>query len=399
VPTPPIGVALLAAGDEQLLRVSILAIGEAAARLEHAGIPTVSVVVDRTSDVRARAILGKLDGATVLDAAPDETEAMAYLRAIESMAPDVEHVLLCASDVAPVPGALVALHATAMASDADLVLACEQQPAPYALMHRRAAKVCAAAAAQRPDAPAVLTIARMLHDSGRPIAMADGAGAAFGDTSEVLPAEDSRGAYLHLARPDGVMVGSATYFGPRTVLGTWGPLEQIHIGSYCSFAWDVRVLHPGLPAIDVATGEPSTQIFRGSHLMNSPTTYPMGTLMPDEPYDEMSLDGSLVGVPMTIGSDVWVGSNALILGGITIGHGAIIGAGAVITKDVAPYAIVVGNPATVRRRRFPDATCERLLAVRWWDWHPVVVRGNHRRFAGTTDTFLDRFDPAGSLAG
>jgi acetyltransferase-like isoleucine patch superfamily enzyme len=44
---------------------------------------------------------------------------------------------------------------------------------------------------------------------------------------------------------------------------------------------------------------------------------------------------------------VSIGSNATILCGITIGEYALIGAGAVVTRDVPPYAIVVGNPAKV----------------------------------------------------
>ena len=40
-----------------------------------------------------------------------------------------------------------------------------------------------------------------------------------------------------------------------------------------------------------------------------------------------------------------IGSGATILGGLTIGENAVVGAGAVVTKDVAPYTVVVGNPA------------------------------------------------------
>lgn len=53
--------------------------------------------------------------------------------------------------------------------------------------------------------------------------------------------------------------------------------------------------------------------------------------------------------PVTIHSKVWIGMNVVILRGVTIGEGAIVGAGAVVTKDVAPWTIVGGNPARVIR--------------------------------------------------
>lgn len=54
---------------------------------------------------------------------------------------------------------------------------------------------------------------------------------------------------------------------------------------------------------------------------------------------------------VTICDDVWIGVNAIILPGITIGKGSVIAGGAVVTKDVAPYSIVGGNPARVIRVR------------------------------------------------
>lgn len=48
---------------------------------------------------------------------------------------------------------------------------------------------------------------------------------------------------------------------------------------------------------------------------------------------------------IVVGDDVWIGAGAIILNGVTIGTGAVIGAGSVVTKDVAPYTIVAGNPA------------------------------------------------------
>lgn len=68
-----------------------------------------------------------------------------------------------------------------------------------------------------------------------------------------------------------------------------------------------------------------------------------------------------------IGSDVWIGANAIIKGGVKIGHGAVIGAGAVVTKDVAPYAIAVGCPAKFIRYRFDESIRHRLLLSKWWE--------------------------------
>ncbi len=52
-----------------------------------------------------------------------------------------------------------------------------------------------------------------------------------------------------------------------------------------------------------------------------------------------------------IGSDVWIGANVIVLPGVTVGDHAILAAGAVVTKDVAPYAIMGGNPARVIKFR------------------------------------------------
>ena len=69
-----------------------------------------------------------------------------------------------------------------------------------------------------------------------------------------------------------------------------------------------------------------------------------------------------------IGNDVWIGYEAVIMPGVKIGDGAVIGTRAVVTKDVPPYTIVGGVPAKPIRRRFDDATVEKLEALRWWDW-------------------------------
>lgn len=47
---------------------------------------------------------------------------------------------------------------------------------------------------------------------------------------------------------------------------------------------------------------------------------------------------------------VWIGFNSIILKGVTIGEGAVIGAGSVVTKDVPPWVVVAGNPASIIRK-------------------------------------------------
>lgn len=69
---------------------------------------------------------------------------------------------------------------------------------------------------------------------------------------------------------------------------------------------------------------------------------------------------------VTIGNDVWIGDGAILLPGIEIGDGAVIGAGAVVTKSVAAFQIVAGNPARVIRERFPSDVIARLQSLSWW---------------------------------
>lgn len=58
--------------------------------------------------------------------------------------------------------------------------------------------------------------------------------------------------------------------------------------------------------------------------------------------------------PVAIMDHAWIGARAIILPGVTIGEGAVVGAGAVVGRDVPPYAIAVGNPATIVGERTRD---------------------------------------------
>ncbi|KYH43056.1 DapH/DapD/GlmU-related protein [Branchiibius sp. NY16-3462-2] len=71
-------------------------------------------------------------------------------------------------------------------------------------------------------------------------------------------------------------------------------------------------------------------------------------------HDVDSPDFAEVGGPVHIGDYAWIASHAIVLPGVTIGEGAVVAAGSVVTKDVAPYTLVGGNPARYIRDRNRD---------------------------------------------
>lgn len=70
---------------------------------------------------------------------------------------------------------------------------------------------------------------------------------------------------------------------------------------------------------------------------------------------------------VTIGNDVWIAENVMVIDGVRIGTGAVIAMGSVVTANVPDYAIVAGNPARVFSSRFDQETSQKLLASKWWD--------------------------------
>ncbi|RAZ50388.1 hypothetical protein [Campylobacter hyointestinalis] len=61
--------------------------------------------------------------------------------------------------------------------------------------------------------------------------------------------------------------------------------------------------------------------------------------------------------------------NALLKPGITLYTGCVVAQNAIVTKDVPPYAIVGGSPARILKYRFDEATINRLLGLKWWEYH------------------------------
>ncbi len=88
-----------------------------------------------------------------------------------------------------------------------------------------------------------------------------------------------------------------------------------------------------------------------------------------------------------IGNDVWIGYNATIMAGVKIGDGAIIATNSTVIKDVRPYTIVGGNPATEIKERFTKPTIEKLLELKWWNWDIDKITKNVQNL---TDNNIDK---------
>lgn len=167
-------------------------------------------------------------------------------------------------------------------------------------------------------------------------------------------------------------------------VGTYGDLQvhdwnegtTLRVGAYCSIAKGVQVF------------------LGGHHRIDWLSCFPFPAFV-DEAADIPSHGGSHGDV--TIGSDVWLCTDALILSGVTIGHGAVVAAGAVVTRDVQPYSIVAGNPARHLRWRFDEATRELLLASRWWTWPEAEVRSASRLLCSSDTAAFEAYLRARSV--
>ena len=122
----------------------------------------------------------------------------------------------------------------------------------------------------------------------------------------------------------------------------------------------------------------------GDHPMERATqhhfTYRASRYWPGAAGDDPVVFDRRAAAACALGHDCWIGHGAVVLAGRRVGVGAVVGAGAVVTRDVPDYAVAVGNPARVVRRRFPEAVAERLLRLAWWDW-------DHGRLRAALDDF------------
>lgn len=95
-----------------------------------------------------------------------------------------------------------------------------------------------------------------------------------------------------------------------------------------------------------------------------------------------------------LGADCWIGHGAIIKPEVVVGIGAVVAAGAVVTKDVAPFTIVAGVPATPIRRRMTERQEQALMDIAWWDWDHDRLKGALEDFRQMPlDAFLEAYRP------
>ncbi len=137
-----------------------------------------------------------------------------------------------------------------------------------------------------------------------------------------------------------VTVGKYTY-GELNVRYWDSKGEKLIIGNFVSIAEGVKF------------------ILGGNHEIETFTTYPFKVMSLGEKVEAWTKG------PIIVEDDVWLGMDSLILSGVRIGQGAIIAAGSVVTKDVAPYSIVGGNPAKILKYRYSEEIIKEMINFDW----------------------------------
>ena len=152
-------------------------------------------------------------------------------------------------------------------------------------------------------------------------------------------------------------IGDYTYVAGTDSGSVVSHLFNVKIGKYCSIASHV----------EVATSNHNPRLI---------TTFPFYSYDLSYCRNQNKKDIDNKESETIIENDVWIGHGAIIIGGVNIGNGAIVAAGAVVTKDIPPYAIVGGVPATIIKYRFDGQQIKKLLEVAWWNWSEEKIAQN-----------------------
>jgi acetyltransferase-like isoleucine patch superfamily enzyme len=182
----------------------------------------------------------------------------------------------------------------------------------------------------------------------------------YGDGKHVKIGE---GCYI-----DNCIIGDYTYLSKNV------SMMNTTVGKFCSIAQGVSICLGRHPSSTFVSTHP---VFFSIHKQN-------GITFSDKSYFNESGKTS-------IGNDVWIGVNAVIMDDIVIGDGAIIGANAVVTKDIPSYAVAVGVPARIIKYRFEKDEIIFLKDFKWWDKDEEWLKANYKDLHNIA-TFIKKYN-------
>ena len=132
----------------------------------------------------------------------------------------------------------------------------------------------------------------------------------------------------------------------KKILGKTGDYVNIEAPFHCDYGKNIEVgeeffANYNFTVLDVA------KVTIGDYAQIAPNVSIYTAGHPLHPESRNS--GYEYGIPVTIGNNVWIGGNTVILPGVTIGDNVVIGAGSVVTKDIPDNMIAAGNPCKIIR--------------------------------------------------
>ena len=166
-----------------------------------------------------------------------------------------------------------------------------------------------------------------------------------------------------------------TYFDRNVNIISWSDQYHVHLGKYnsigrnCNFFLHANHRVDWLTTSSQLLGPVNDQIANMHMSMGHPTC-----------------KGDII-----IENDVWIGATSTIMSGVKIHNGAVVGAGSTVTKDVPPFAIVVGNPGKIVKYRFTKEQTKKLLQISWWDWEEEKIKENAMSmWSSNIDDFINK---------
>lgn len=132
----------------------------------------------------------------------------------------------------------------------------------------------------------------------------------------------------------------------KKLFGKTGETVYLELPFHCDYGYNIEVgenfgANYNLTILDVG------KVTFGDNVLIAPNVSIYTAGHPVHPQSRNS--GYEYGIPITIGSNVWIGGSVVILPGVTIGDNAVIGAGSVVTRDIPAGVIAAGNPCRVLR--------------------------------------------------